>query len=149
KARNIKSASFTEIVPISLNSTDASITQVQIEYTEEDPELYLLPLAFASGERGNQVWESSPNTVLAKVTVRGRDGEKTGYLYDAVFDKGFCKTLVEMIARRRHIRGAAGEFVAVPTRAVRNEWLGAVTNLEVASMRAEQTNSSIVFGDKL
>ena len=70
-------------------------------------------------------------------------------MYDAVFDKSFCKTLLEMIARRRHVRGAAGEFVATPTRAVRNEWTGAVTNLEVASMRAEQSNSSIVFGDKL
>ena len=149
KARNIKSASFVEIVPISFNSTDATITHVQIEYTEEDPELYVLPLAFASGERANQICESSPNTVLARVTVRDKAGDKAGCLYDAVFDKSFCKTLLEMIARRRHVRGAAGEFVATPTRAVRNEWTGAVTNLEVASMRAEQSNSSIVFGDKL
>src|SRR5262245_8308865 len=54
-----------------------------------------------------------------------------------------------MIARRRHLRGTAGEFVATPTRAMRSESLGTVTNLEVSSMRAEQSNSSIVFGDKL
>jgi maltose alpha-D-glucosyltransferase/alpha-amylase len=80
--------------------------------------------------------------------VRTKDGETTGCLYDAVFDKAFCKSLVDMIARRRHLRGSGGEFVASPTRMLRNGRRGQVTNLEVASMRAEQSNSSIVFGDE-
>jgi maltose alpha-D-glucosyltransferase/alpha-amylase len=149
KARHIKSASFREIVPMSFDSTQASITQVQIEYTEADPEIYILPLAFASGERATQLCDSSPNTVLARITVREKNAEKTGCLHDAVFDKDFCKSLIDMIARRRHLRGASGEFTAAPTRTMRNGRLGAVTNLEVASMRAEQSNSSIVFGDQL
>jgi maltose alpha-D-glucosyltransferase/alpha-amylase len=148
KARQIKSVSFVEVVPISFDSADASITQVQVEYTEEDPEIYVLPLAFATGERAEQMCEASPNSVLARITVRDKDREKTGCLYDAVFDKNFCKSLVEMIARRRQLRGTMGDFVAAPTRAMRNGKLGSVTNLEVASMRAEQTNSSVVFGDE-
>src|SRR6185295_11272970 len=149
KARQVKSVSFREIVPVSFDSTDASITQVQVEYTEEDAEIYTLPLAFAWGERADHMCESSPNTILARLTVRQKAGEQTGCLYDAVYDKGFCKSLVEMIARRRQLRGTIGDFVAAPTRAMRNGGLGAVTNLEVASMRAEQSNSSIVFGDQL
>ena len=149
KARSVKSAAFREIVPMSFNSTNASITQVVVEYTEEDPDIYVLPLAFASGERADQIFRSSPNSILAKLTVRQKDGEKTGCLYDAVIDKGFGKALVDMIARRRHLRGTTGDFVATPTRAMRSESLGTVTNLEVSSMRAEQSNSSIVFGDKL
>jgi maltose alpha-D-glucosyltransferase / alpha-amylase len=148
KARNIKSAVFGDVVPITFNSTNASITQVVIEYTEEDPDIYIVPLAFAFGERAEQICDSFPNSVLAKVTVRDKDGEKTGCLYDAIFDKGFCKSLVDMIARRRHLRGRTGEFVASPLRTLRNEPLETVTSLEVSSMRAEQSNSSIVFGDK-
>src|SRR6185295_19117508 len=125
------------------------ITQVQIEYTQEDPDIYVLPLAFASGERADQISESSPNTVLAKIVVRNKDTEMVGCLYDAVLDKAFCKSLVEMIARRRHLRGALGEFVASPTRVMRNGRMGTINNLEVASLRAEQSNSSIVFGDQL
>jgi maltose alpha-D-glucosyltransferase/alpha-amylase len=149
KARSVKSASFREIVPMSSNSTDASITQVTVEYTEEEPEIYLLPLAFASGERAAQICDTTPNAVLAQVTVRDHGNEKSGCLYDAIFDKDFCKSIVEMIARRKHLRGAVGAFVAAPTRAMRDESLGTVTNLDVSSMRAEQSNSSIVFGDKL
>jgi maltose alpha-D-glucosyltransferase/alpha-amylase len=149
KARQIKSATFREIIPMSFDSMDASITQIQIDYTEEDPEVYVLPLAFATAERADQICETSPNTVLARITVRDKAGEKTGCLYDAVFDKVFCKSLVEMIARRRQLRGAAGDFVAVPVRAMRDGSLDSVSTLEVASMRAEQSNSSIVFGDQL
>src|SRR5262249_54387503 len=105
KARQIKSVSFVEGVPISFDSADASITQIQVEYTEEDPEIYVLPLAFATGERAEQMCEASPNPVLARITVRDKDRERTGCLYDAVLDKNFCKSLVEMIARRRQLRG--------------------------------------------
>jgi maltose alpha-D-glucosyltransferase/alpha-amylase len=149
KARQIKAVRFNETVPFSFNSTEATITQIQVEYTEEDPEIYILPLSFATGERAAQIFESSSNAVLAKVTVRDKDGETAGCIYDAILDKEFCKTLVQMIARRKHLRGAGGDFIASPTRAMRNGRLGTVTNLEVSSLRAEQSNSSIVFGDEL
>jgi maltose alpha-D-glucosyltransferase/alpha-amylase len=149
KARHIKAVSFGEIVPISFNSADASLAQVLVEYMEEDPERYLVPLAFASGEHADQICESWPNAVLARITVRDKGGHESGCLYDAVFDKEFCKALVEMIVRRRHLRGTAGEFVATSARVGRNEWVSAATKLDVTSMRAEQSNSSIVFGDKL
>ena len=55
KAREVKGATFVERVPVSFNSADACITRIQIEYTEEDPETYMLPLSFASGERAEQI----------------------------------------------------------------------------------------------
>src|SRR2546427_10455734 len=58
-------------------------------------------------------------------------------------------SLSDMILRRRHLRGTAGEFVAAPTRLLRNGPTAAIRNLEVASIRAEQSNSSVVFGDQL
>src|SRR4029078_2363399 len=120
----VKSASFREIVPISFNGTEAVLTHVQMEYTEEDPEVYVLPLAVASGDRAEQVCESSSNVVLATITVKDKEGEKSGCLYDAVFDKEFCKSLVNMIAGRRSLRGTAGDFVASPTRTLRDGRLG-------------------------
>src|SRR5207249_2565187 len=51
--------------------------------------------------------------------------------------------------RRRQLRGVAGDFVAAPTRAMKNRKLDSVTNLDVASLRGEQSNSSVVFGDQL
>jgi maltose alpha-D-glucosyltransferase/alpha-amylase len=149
KARHIKSATFSDTIPISFNSTEACLTHIHIEYTEEDPDLYLLPLAFAYGERADQVRKASPKTVLAELTVRHKDGERIGIIHDAVVDNEFCKSLIDMIVRRRQLKGGTGQFVATPTRAIRDGKMSAVKNLEVASMRAEQSNSSIVFGDEL
>jgi len=149
KARDVKGAAFVETVPISFDSAKACMTEVQIEYTEEDPETYVLPLAFATGERADQIRQSSPNSVLAEVTIREKETETPGVVYDAVLEKDFCKSLVDMIARRRQLRGLSGDFVAAPTRALRNGKVTSITNLEVASMRLEQSNSSIVFGDEL
>src|SRR5438309_5926415 len=149
KAREVKGATFVERVPVSFNSADACITRIQIEYTEEDPETYMLPLSFATGERAEQIRQSSPNAILADVTVRLKENAIEGILYDGVLDKEFCTSLIDMILRRRHLRGTAGEFVAAPTRLLRNGPTAAIRNLEVASIRAEQSNSSVVFGDQL
>jgi maltose alpha-D-glucosyltransferase/alpha-amylase len=148
KAREIKGATFVETVPVLFNSTKACITQIQIEYTEEDPETYVLPLSFATGERADQIRQSSPAAVLAEVTVHEKENASQGIIYDAVLDKEFCKSLVDMIARRRHLRGTVGDFVAAPTRLLRDGTMPTM-NLEVASMRGEQSNSSVVFGDQL
>src|SRR5205807_690161 len=81
--------------------------------------------------------------------VRDRENSTQGLIYDAVLDKEFCISLIDMIARRRQVRGLAGDFIAAPARSLRNARLTKVTNLEVSSMRAEQSNSSVVFGDQL
>src|SRR5437879_13150345 len=63
KAREVKGATFVERVPVSFNSADACITQIQIEYTEEDSETYMLPLSFAAGERTAQIRQASPSAI--------------------------------------------------------------------------------------
>ena len=149
KARQIKTASFQNIVPVPYDSEQAAMTQILIEYTEEDPETYVLPLGFASGDRAEKICKANPKSVLATLSVREKNKEQTGCLYDAIFDKAFCKALLQMIAKRRHLRGQTGDFVAAPVRAMLNGQLTSLANLEVASMRAEQSNSSVVFGDRL
>ena len=150
KAREIKSASFLETVPVVFNSVKACITQVKVEYTEQDPEVYTVPLSFATAERADQIREASPNAILAEVTIREKEKSTQGIIYDGVLDNDFCKSLVDMISRRRQIRGLSGDFVASPSRALRDgRSTSKINNLEIASMRAEQSNSSIVFGNEL
>src|SRR5438309_9885186 len=78
KGREIKGASFIETVPVSFDSTKACIAQVQIKYTEKDPETYVLPLSFATGERADQIRQSSPGAILAEVAVREKEHATQG-----------------------------------------------------------------------
>ena len=138
-----------ETAPLSSASTEAVITQIRVEYTEEDPEIYIMPLSFATGERAAANFRNISKRRTRGLTVRDKTEEKSGCLYDAVIDKEFCKALIQMIVRRRRLRGAEGEFVAAPTRALKENRTGSIATLEVSSMRAEQSNSSMVFGDQL
>jgi maltose alpha-D-glucosyltransferase/alpha-amylase len=149
KGREVKSATFVETVPVSFDSMKACLTQVQIEYTEEEPEIYVVPLSFAAGEQADEIRKSSPGAIIAEVTVRDKEDLTEGIIYDAVLDKEFCKSLIEMIARRKQVRGAGGDFIAAPTRALRNGRAFDIAKLEVSTSRAEQSNSSVVFGDQL
>src|SRR5262249_37818617 len=67
KGREIKSATFVETVPISFDSVKACLTQVQVEYTEEEPEIYVLPLSFGTAEQADEIRKSSPGAVIAEV----------------------------------------------------------------------------------
>ncbi len=149
KTRNIKSAALTEVIRMSFDSMHACMSQVQIDYNEEDPETYVLPLSFDYGERADQIIKSSPGAVLARLTVRARDGEKSGILYDSVLDKTFCKALAAMIVRRRHMRGDNGVFVASPSRLMKSERATAAANLDNAVVRVEPGASLAVLGDQL
>jgi maltose alpha-D-glucosyltransferase / alpha-amylase len=149
KARNVRSVTFEEMATIPMDSTEACLTHIRVDYTEEDSDLYLLPLAFATGERADAIRQNSAGAILANLNVRQKDGTKQGIIYDAVLDKEFSLALIELITRRRGVKGTAGEFVAYTTRGFRDMKQSSVRNLEITSMRAEQSNSSIVFGDQL
>ena len=112
KGRAIKNVAFLETVPVSFDSVKACITQIQVEYTIEEPETYVLPLAFASAEQADEIRKSSPAAIIAEVTVRDKNQSTQGIIYDAVLDKGFCRSLIDMIARRRQPSRSSGASVA-------------------------------------
>lgn len=148
KAREIQAVSFKEIIRADFQSRTAVITQIEAAYAEAESEMYTLPLVFAAAQAAERIYDSSPNAVLVRLVVDGNDGETSGCLFDAVLDDDFCKSLVDMIANRRALKGSTGELAALPTSALPDGQPGWVFDLEVASLRTEQTNSSIVFSDK-
>ena len=145
KARRIKAAEIVEAVPVPHAAPATHVTLVRVEYLEGDPETYVLPLACALGEEGNRVREAFPQGVVARLV--GKDGE--GVLYDALRDPRVCEGLLEAIARHRRLRGTAGEIVATPTHAFRRLRGPMDVPLVPSLMKAEQSNTSVVYGDRL
>src|SRR5439155_22858709 len=56
--------------------------------------------------------------------------------------------LLDMILRKKHIRGTHGDFIGSPGKIARETRQLTSSHLEVSSMRAEQTNSSVIYGDR-
>jgi trehalose synthase-fused probable maltokinase len=62
---------------------------------------------------------------------------------------GFSEELLAVIAGRRRLRGGRGELVGQPTRAFRALRGDPSERLGVMPSRAEQSNSSVIIGDRL
>jgi maltose alpha-D-glucosyltransferase/alpha-amylase len=123
----------------------AYLTLLQVTYTDGDPEVYTLPLAWAIGERLAEV-QGTP-LVLARLRLQGGGDANDGVLYDASTDKRFATTLLELMARPHRPSRTAGGLATAPSRAFRSLLRNAAAALEPLPMRAEQSNTSIVFGD--
>ena len=146
--RQIRSATFAETMTIPTDSTEACFAQVAVEYTEEEPERYLVPLAFAWGDRADHLRQTSPGSILSELQVTIKDKVKTGVIYDAVLDKAFGDSLLDLILRKKQLKGTKGDLLAVPAGASRDPRQLKGVSLDVTAMRSEQTNSSIVYGDR-
>jgi maltose alpha-D-glucosyltransferase/alpha-amylase len=112
-----------------------------VDYADGDGETYLLPLVMLEGEKAGRIMKDLPHSVIAR--LRDKDDGGEAILCDAVVDKECCEGLLEMVTRGRHTKAAEGELAGVTTRAFHRDLK---ESLEPTLMKAEQTNTSVVFG---
>jgi maltose alpha-D-glucosyltransferase/alpha-amylase len=146
KARDIRSAKILEVVPVPNSSAAPHITLVQIDYVEGDPEIYLLPVAAAVGDHADQILKESPHAVIVRFQVK--DSDEGGILYDALVGGNFHDVLLQAVARSRRLKGTKGELMAKRTRVFRSILDAGEGPLESWLIKAEQSNTSVVFKDR-
>jgi maltose alpha-D-glucosyltransferase / alpha-amylase len=145
KSRRIKGVLITDTVPLPYDDATAYLVVVQVEFTEGDPHLYAVPLAFATGDRCETILTYQRHAVIARLKAEGVDG----ILYDAMWEPAFCDALLATITRRRRHKGDRGSVVASTTRSLRNIIGVGDGRLEAHHIRGEQSNTSVVYGDRL
>jgi maltose alpha-D-glucosyltransferase/alpha-amylase len=143
KDRTIRTIDVLDTVPIP--DTSAHLLLGQIEYTDGDPQIYVLPGSVATGDASEQVKANLLDVSVAQ--LHAEDGTR-GVLYSAIFDPAFGNALFSAILRRRRFRGRAGELVGSHTRAFRAAWGESHPDLGPAVLKAEQSNTSIAFGNR-
>jgi maltose alpha-D-glucosyltransferase/alpha-amylase len=141
KARVIKAVRLEDVVPV--DPSRAAITFVRVEYIEGTSELYVVPLAVEWGER-----EKLRNTYRGCAVAWVEGGESPGVLYEAVNDRPFQRALLQAIGTRRQLHGTKSEVQGLRTRLARPILTLGEQKLEPSLVKTEQSNSSIVYGDK-
>uniref|UniRef100_A0A7C3SMR1 Maltokinase n=1 Tax=Desulfobacca acetoxidans TaxID=60893 RepID=A0A7C3SMR1_9BACT len=145
KARTIKAATITEVIPFPYDGGTAYFVMVEVGFIQGEPETYVLPLGLATGDAAARIQAESPQAVVARLRSAGQDG----LVYEVIGEPDFHQALLQSIARRRHFKGSDGDLIAHHTRVFRHIQQMMKPPLASAIMKAEQSNTSIVFGDWL
>ena len=151
KARYPQSAKIQDVITIPYATCMANLTLIQIDYSEGEPEIYLIPVTFASGEKASHVLSKSPQVVVASLKLKRKiSNGKEGVIYDALIEEDFRQGLLLAIARRRRFGGKKGEVIAsYMPRVFRNIRGTAEETKETYLLKGEQSNTSVVYGNRL
>lgn len=141
KARVRRAITLRDVIPIEVDSSDAYVLLVNVDYAEGNAETYVLPIQIASGESAHAIRQDHPQAVIAQFVD---DGEQT-ILFDAFFDPQFRAALLELMTKSESFHGREGDLrgEATPTLCERIESGEPMASLV---LRAEQSNSSAIYG---
>jgi len=142
KGRETKSMRVRETLGVPFNATKATLLIVDVEYIEGESEEYLLPVSFLEGKAAGQLAKRFPNAAIARVSLP----ESEGILFDATCDPSFATALLYAIHHETAFQGEQGVLKG-HWYAPRHENM--LDALKPEPGRAEQSNSSIIYGDRL
>jgi maltose alpha-D-glucosyltransferase/alpha-amylase len=147
KSRSVKFLTIKEDIPVNLaGGADARLAFLQVDYVDGDSEMYSLPLAFACGAEADGLRQHSPERIIAELNLASP--AQSGILYDAFSSPDFCAALLEMLWRPRRVKASQGEIEAVRLPELRRI-IGESSPPKPSKARNEQSNSSVIFEDKL
>ena len=147
KARAIQSVRIVESLPIPCRSSAVALLFILVECREGTPETYAFPVTVAVGEQAAQIQQDLPGTIVTTLKVRTKECEETGVLYDALWNQDFSRTLLSAIGQGSRFTGETGILIASSTQAY-GKLISEGAALEPAVMKAEQSNTSVAYGDR-
>jgi maltose alpha-D-glucosyltransferase/alpha-amylase len=142
KARSIRSAEVMDIVPLAAPGLNALLVFAQIHYASGPGETYSMPLIAQTD--GTPLLEAAPSL---KLGLAGKPGGAV--FYDALSSETFLDFLLDAIAHRQSFPGEKGEVRAASSSALPSLWEPSQGHLQPSLMKAEQSNSSVMYGKRL
>lgn len=154
KAKVILSTTIKDLLPLAGGQGDEQVELllVEVQYADHTADIYVIPVAFAIGGRAIRlVDEQSPSILAALDVVNDATGESSvsGVLYDAFGDEACGQLLLELIGNTQERAGRVGRLAGSPLRGFAQLRGPSTDHLPVRSLQAEQSNSAIVYGDRL
>ncbi len=144
KDRAAQGVSLTDVIPLATSPLPSVLALAQVSYLEGEPETYVVPMTVLAGEEAQRVASDQPHSVIAKANWDGGEG----VLVEGMIDRDVCSALFDLARRRRRVQGRTGALSSWPTAALRLVLAESDGPLEPDLFRAEQSNTSVVYGHR-
>ncbi len=144
KGRPIRGARLLESIPLRAGDAPGVLVLASIDQ-EGSSEVYALTLACTEGEAAIELRHQRPDAVLAE--LERADGT-SAVLYEALADEALCTALLDAMQRGRSFSGSRGALAASRGRRL-GATLEALESLTPKLLRAEQSNTSVLYGEGL
>ncbi|MFH1258516.1 MAG: putative maltokinase, partial [Elusimicrobiota bacterium] len=140
KSRQIYSVTVKEVIRSEKHEGSFAMAVLNVHYTSGNPESYFLPLSYTedSGMLNNY-----PKSVICKVSVNGKEG----FLYDAAYNPGFHRFLLNLIANKKKIKTEQGELAGTSSQKFKTLLQSKGLELSSHVLKAEQSNTAIIYDD--
>jgi len=140
KSRNIVRAKIADSVLF--DDRRSALLWVTVEYVDGEPDNWILCLAMSFGEAANGVREATPNQVLATAG----SATMAGVLHEGLL-RNAPAALLEILANGEELHTRGGTLAGLPSSVLTN--LRGAQPLTARVSSAEQSNTSVIFGDRL
>jgi maltose alpha-D-glucosyltransferase/alpha-amylase len=142
KARKIDSAEVIDVISVPADVTDSILLIAVVKYRDGGEETYAMPLVVVEGI-GSRTQEVS-HLLWAQIA-----DDRQVALADGLKDERFLGALLDLIQLQSTVPGESGELRAVQTSLYPRLNPAPGSDLRARSVGAEQSNTSIIYGDRL
>jgi maltose alpha-D-glucosyltransferase/alpha-amylase len=118
------------------------VLRVEATYREGLPENYFIPISYSPSDISSKL---SHEAIISMVR---EDKDTIGTLYDGVYDESFRTKLLQMVMKKKSFAGDGCEISGRTLPHIPTE-LSLPNGSSSRVLKADQSNTSIVYGDKL
>jgi trehalose synthase-fused probable maltokinase len=148
KAKTIRSTTFSEILRVDRGETAMVVGFVEVLYAEGERETYTIPMTAAFEVEAARIKREQPQVVIGTFNVVDPQGNHAGVLYDALWNRDCAYSLLTSMGRHAQFRGSSGTLVGSATELFDEDTMR-LNTAPVSVMKAEQSNTSVKFDDRV
>src|SRR5258706_3315351 len=140
KARAVSKVSISKLIPLKADGEMHYLTVVAVHYVQRLPELYFLPIYFASSDSLFDKVEYIAQSVICRADFQG----KTGFLVDSSYDRGFGDFLFQAMERKVKVKDDDGSLEFNSSVYVKLN----AEKIDSKILKADQSNTAIIYNDQ-
>ncbi len=142
KSRQIKATNIVDWAPVI--TSRSALAMVEVRFESGTPDIYLTTLAMTFGDAAEEIQRTAPNAIITPIV----SGREPGLLHEGVFDDETCAALFSLIANGQELNARHTRISGVRGKVFPEVQGSAETPLSVRRGSAEQSNTSILYGDR-